>query len=139
SGQLVDGRGKRHLQVGGQAIDAAVAAAFLAALTPAALDACLKAADQLEADHDTALAQYRREVERAGYDASRAERRYRAVDPDNRLVARGLEADWEEKLRALDAAKAEFVRHERERPCVLTQAERNHLLWIGPDLARVWQ
>ncbi|MFG2725678.1 hypothetical protein [Streptomyces canus] len=59
------GRRPRHLQVGGQAIDAAVATAFLAALTPAALDACLQAADQLEAGHDTALAQYRRAVERA--------------------------------------------------------------------------
>jgi hypothetical protein len=77
-------------------------------------------------------------VERAIYEASRAERRYRAVDPDNRLVARGLEREWEEKLRALEATKAEFVRHEDERPRVLTPAERNHLLSIGPDLARVW-
>jgi hypothetical protein len=40
---------------------------------------------------------------------NRAERRYRAVDPDNRLVARALEREWEEALRALEAAKAELV------------------------------
>ena len=73
------------------AIDAAVAEAFLAALQPAALQACLAAAQQLEDGHDAALAQWRRQVEQARYEAGRAERRYRAVDPDNRLVARGLE------------------------------------------------
>ena len=44
SAELVNGRGARHMSVGGQAIDAAVAAAFLAALAPAAMDACLQAA-----------------------------------------------------------------------------------------------
>ncbi len=138
SGQLVQGRGTRHLQVGGQAIDAAVADAFLAALTPAALDACLQAADQLEAGHDAALAPYRREVERARYDASRTERRYRAVDPDNRLVARGLEADWEIALTALGAAESELARRQRRRPSALTPAERATILALADDLATVW-
>ena len=91
TGQLVEGRGTRHLRVGGPAIDAAVTEAFLAALQPAALQACLAAAQQLEDGHDAALAQWRRQVEQARYRAGQAERRYRAVDPDNRLVARGLE------------------------------------------------
>ena len=95
TGQLVEGRGTRHLRVGGVAIDAAVAEAFLAALQPAALQACLAAAQQLEDGHDAALAQWRRQVEQARYQAGRAERRYRAVDPDNRLVARGLETEWD--------------------------------------------
>lgn len=115
-----------------------MAAAFLAALTPAALDACLQAADQLEADHDTVLAQYRREVERARYDASRAERRYRAVDPDNRLVARGLEADWEKALSALAGAEAELERRMRRRPAALTEAERTTVLALADDLDAVW-
>ena len=46
---------------------------------------------ELEADRETSLRQWRLGVERASYEASRAERRYRAVDPDNRLVARGLD------------------------------------------------
>jgi DNA invertase Pin-like site-specific DNA recombinase len=92
-GTLVEGRNVHHLRIGGVAIDAAVADAVLAALTPAALQACLAAAEQIEDDHDTALEQHRREAERARYVASKAEGRYRAVDPDNRLVARGLEAD----------------------------------------------
>src|SRR5438552_6897802 len=100
-GDLVDGRGTRHMNTGGQAIDAAVAGAFLAALAPAALQACLIAARQLEEGHDTALDQRRRQVEQARYNAARAERRYQAVDPGNRPVARGHANAWEEALPAL--------------------------------------
>jgi hypothetical protein len=89
----VSGRGVYCLNVGGVQIDTAVAHAFLAALTPAALEATLVATRQLDADHDAALAQWRLSVERARYEAERAKRRYRAVEPENRLVARGLEAE----------------------------------------------
>src|SRR6185312_17325696 len=62
TGNMVDGRGTRHLRVGGVAIDAAVTGAFLAALEPVALQACLQAAEQIEHGHDAALAQHRRQV-----------------------------------------------------------------------------
>ena len=97
---IVNGRGEYCLNIGGVQIDAAVAEAFLAALAPAGLEASLQAVDQFEADHETTLAQFRRDVERARYTAQRAERRYRAVDPENRLVARGLEAEWESACRS---------------------------------------
>jgi DNA invertase Pin-like site-specific DNA recombinase len=138
SAELVGGRGARHMSTGGQAIDAAVAAAFLAALAPAALDACLQAARQLEDGHDAALAQHQRQVEQARYNAARAERRYRAVDPDNRLVARGLETEWEQALRELADAEAELGRRETARPRTLTPAERAAILALGDDLGAVW-
>jgi hypothetical protein len=90
---IVNGRGEYCLNVGGVQIDAAVATAFLAALAPVGLAASLQAVEQLEADHGHPRA-VRREIERALRRAA-SERRYRAVDPDNRLVARGLEAEWE--------------------------------------------
>jgi hypothetical protein len=83
-----------EVPVSGAQIDQAVTAASLASLEPAGVHAALAATEALQADHDTALAQWRRQVESAGYEATRAERSYLAVDPDNRLVARGLEADW---------------------------------------------
>ena len=135
---IVDGRGSRHMNTGGQAIDAAVAGAFLAALQPAALNACLKAAEQLEEGRDAALDQHRRQAEQARYHASRAERRYRAVDPENRLVARGLEADWERVLRAQADAEAELARREAARPKALTASERAAVLALGDDLGPVW-
>jgi DNA invertase Pin-like site-specific DNA recombinase len=138
TGNMVEGRGTRHLRVGGVAIDAAVTAAFLAALEPVALQACLAAAEQLEQGHDAALAQHRRQVEQARYQAARAERRYAAVDPDNRLVARGLEAAWEKALTKLAAAETELARREAARPAALTGAERAAVLALGDDLRAVW-
>ena len=118
------------------AIDAAVTEAFLAALQPAALQACLAAAQQLEDGHDAALAQWRRQVEQARYHAGRAERRYRAVDPDNRLVARGLETEWETALQHLADAEAELARREAARPKTLTPQEKTAILALGDDLGR---
>jgi len=138
TGELVDGRGLRHLHVGGAAIDHAVADAFLAALAPTALQACLTAAQRLEDDHDAVLTQWRRQVEQAGFKASKAERRYRAVDPDNRLVARSLESEWEHALTDLATARTELARREAARPATLTPQEKATILALGDDLGQVW-
>jgi DNA invertase Pin-like site-specific DNA recombinase len=135
---LVNGRGVYCLNIGGVQIDAAVTTAFLTALTPAALDATLVAAHQLDADHDAALAQWRLAVERARYDAERAERRYRAVEPENRLVARGLEAEWERRLRELEQAQRELAGRKSQRPRAVGPADMERLRALGDDLRRVW-
>lgn len=135
---IVNGRGVYCLNVGGLQIDEAVTQAFLEALEPAGLQAALRAAQQREADHDAALAQWRLAVERARYEADKAERRYRAVEPENRLVARGLETEWEQCLRELDHAQAELARRQQQRPTTLTTTERDALLALGHDLKRVW-
>ena len=135
---ISNGRGERCLQLGGRQVDEAVAEAFLAELAPAGLEAALKAAEQLESDHDSVLAQFRREVERAEYEAQRAERRYRTVDPENRLVARGLETEWEQSLRQLEAARAELTRREQQRPRALRAEERAAIRLLGSDLKSVW-
>ena len=135
---VADGRGSWCLRVGGGRIDEAVAEALLTALTPAGVKAALIAAESLEADHDQALEQWRLQVERAHYEAQRAERRYRLVEPEHRLVARGLERDWEQALQALAEAEAELARRERSQPRTLTDTEREQLLSLGPDLGRVW-
>ncbi len=138
SSQLAESRGLWCLRVGGTQIDQAVAGALLSALTPAGVKAALVAAESLEADHDAALAQWRLQVERAQYHADRAERRYRQVEPEHRLVARGLERDWENALTALHAAQAELELREHQRPRTLTSSEREGLLALGVDLGRVW-
>ncbi|HEX9555511.1 MAG TPA: recombinase family protein [Reyranella sp.] len=134
----VNGRGVYCFNVGGVQIDQAVSQAFLTALQPAGMEAAVAAAERLEADREGALAQWRLAVERAQYEAARAERRYRAVDPDNRLVARGLEAEWELRLRELDQAKAELARRQQQRPQSLDAAARHTLLRLGTDIERAW-
>ena len=135
---LVEGRGQWCMRVGGMRIDEAVAGALLQALTPAGVKAALRAAEALEQDHDAALSQWRLQVERARYEAERAERRYRQVEPEHRLVARGLERDWERALGALAEAEAELRLREQQRPRALTEDEREQLLALGADLGRVW-
>jgi hypothetical protein len=97
----------------------------------------LPPAERLEADTEATLKQWRLAVERATYEAKRAERRYRVVDPDNRLVARGLEREWEQRLADLAAASQELARRLEQRPRVLGQEERGRLLALGADLAAV--
>jgi excisionase family DNA binding protein len=135
---LADGHGGSCLRVGGRTLDEAAAGALVEALTRAGVKAALAAAEALEQDHDEALEQWRLQVERAHYEALRAERRYRQVEPEHRLVARGLERDWERALQALAEADAELDRRERARPRTLSDAQRQQLLALGSDLGRVW-
>ena len=135
---IVHGRGVYCLNIGGVQIDKAVTDAFLRALTPAAVEATEQAMRQLEADHDAALGQWLLAVERASYEAERAERQYRAVEPENRLVARGLETEWEKRLRDLTAAEAELERRQQLRPRTLSPEEKTRIRALGSDLRKVW-
>jgi DNA invertase Pin-like site-specific DNA recombinase len=132
------GQGRFCTRVSGLRTDPAVARHVLQTLTPLALQAALDAADQIEAGHDAALDQWRRQAEQARYAATRAERRYRAVDPENRLVARGLEAEWEATLQAVGAADAELDRRQKARPVQLSPGERAQILALGTDLPALW-
>ena len=135
---IVQGRGLYCLNVGGVTIDQAVAQAFLQAVTPAAVEATLAAMRQLESSQDAALSQWRLEVERARYEAERAERRYRTVDAENRLVARGLETEWENRLRELSAAEAELHRREQQQPRAFGPEQLARVRALGSDLQLVW-
>ena len=135
---IVNGRGTSCLRVGGVRIGQAVANAFLQAVAPAGIEAALMADEQIEGEHDASLAQWRLEVERTRYEAERAQRRYRAVEPENRLVARTLEAEWERQLDKLAQSEAELARREQGRPARLTDQQREQIRALGADLGRVW-
>lgn len=138
SNTIVNGKGSFCLRVGGGRIDQAVAQAFLETVAPAGIEAALLAQESIEAEQEAALRQHRLQVERAGYQAQRAERCYRSVEPENRLVARTLEAQWEERLLELAAAEAELAKREHRHPHRLTEEQRHELRSLGADLNRVW-
>jgi len=135
---IVDGRGQYCLTIGGLAIEQAVADAFLEAVTPAAVEAMRLTVEQLQINHDAALSQWRLEVERARYEAEKAERRYRTVEPENRLVARGLETEWEQRLHDRATAEAELQRREQQRPSTLSPEQLQRMQRLGSDLRQVW-
>jgi hypothetical protein len=59
----------------------------------------------------------------------------RCVGPDNRLVARGLEVEWEFRRREFEV---ELARRRQQRPQSLVPAARRALLRLGTDIERVW-
>jgi len=135
---IANGRGEACLRIGGQKIQQAVTAAVLAALQPAALQAALDAAAALESAADAARVQWQHQLEQARYQAQLAQRRYQNVDPDNRLVARGLEAAWEQALQVVHATEQELQRRQHQQPHALTPAERDTILGLADDLDAVW-
>ena len=99
-----------------QPLERLVVAQLLRALEPAALELSLQAAESIEADRHR-LAQHRRQsLERATYQTDVAQRRYAAVDPENRLVAAELERQWEAALRSQRSKEEELERFRQQQP-----------------------
>ncbi len=80
----------------------------------------------------------RQHVERTRYEAELARRRYMNVDPDNRLVANTLEAEWNERLRIHGEAAAEYDRRVQEQAAALDEAARRRILELAEQFPRVW-
>ncbi len=137
-GQPLQGRREQCLSIGGRQLERPVVDAFLAALSPARLDATLLALQSLASSFEQWLHPWQLAVERARYEAERAQRQYQQVEPENRLVARSLETAWETALKQFAAAEAELARREQQRPRLPNAAELASLRTLGVDLARVW-
>ena len=74
----------------------------------------------------------------ARYDADLARDRFMQVDPKNRLVAEPLEADWNERLRALTAAQEQYERQRQADRAVLDQESRSRILALTTDFPKLW-
>jgi hypothetical protein len=122
----------------GDPIDNAVAQLFLETVTPPEIELSMAVAQEAERQSEAVARQWRLRLERAHYEAQLAERRYKAVDPDNRVVARTLECDWEEKLRNIEALNEEYASVCRKEKVVLTEADRARILSLAKDLKNVW-
>ena len=129
----------RCQEVRAQALDAAVAQQLLAALEPDRLEVALAALAECEQEAVVVQRQWQLRVERAHYETERARRQYDAVEPENRLVARSLEHQWEEKLRAAEALEQAHQRWSAQQRVVINEGERAAILDLGQDLPRVWQ
>ncbi|MGH7730413.1 MAG: recombinase family protein [Candidatus Eiseniibacteriota bacterium] len=125
--------------VAGARIDEAVETLFLETMVPSELELAL-AVDHEVAGHAEELAkQWRARREQAAYEARRAEKRYKAVDPDNRVVARTLERDWEIKLRELEEVERQYAEARRTRRVELSEADRARVRALARDLPAVWR
>ena len=129
------GQSRSCFSVGGIGIDAVVARHFLERLSPAGTEAARAAEQAVSEREEAALRSCRLELEQCRYEASLAERRYRRVDPDNRLIAATLEREWEAALAALE--RAEFaLKTARERQPKAPPP--GYFADLGASLERVW-
>jgi DNA invertase Pin-like site-specific DNA recombinase len=132
------GAGNACQALAGRRLDGAVAAAFLEAISPAGTAASIGAIAELEDQHEQRLVQQRLAVERAEYEAGRAKRQYDACEPENRLVARTVEHDYEQALIAVERDQRKLALLEHARPDPLTDHERAALTKLARDLPRLW-
>ena len=122
----------------GRELDRAIGELLVETVSPLALEVALGVEAELAARAAEADGLRRAQVERARYEADLAQRRYLRVDPDNRLVADSLEADWNAKLRALAAAQEAYERERQADGHVLTAERRAAILVLATDFPRLW-
>jgi len=125
-------------QVAGPCVDAYVTGLLLDALAPAALEVSLAAAEQAGARRAQADRIWRQRLERADFAADRARRQYRLAEPENRLVVRQLEKDWETALAERQRLGEEYDRFTASRPRTLTAAEREQIRALAADIPAIW-
>jgi DNA invertase Pin-like site-specific DNA recombinase/DNA-binding transcriptional MerR regulator len=119
-------------------LDDLVAREVLRALEPAALDLSLRAIENVERERKRLHDQWRQTLERAGQEVARAERQYQAVEPENRLVARTLEARWEDALRKQRQAEEEYHRFLAKLPASVGAADRERIKSLSGSIATLW-
>ncbi|MBT8332182.1 MAG: recombinase family protein, partial [Deltaproteobacteria bacterium] len=123
----------------GAAIDEAIGKLLLESVTPLTLEVALQVQKELENRFNEADKLRKQQVERAEYEANLARRRFMQVDPDNRLVADTLEAEWNEKLRHLQDANDYYETHRRQESERLKKVQQEQVLKLAKDFPRLWK
>lgn len=124
--------------VPGGNLDQAIGKVLVEMITPVKLELALAVQQEIDEREAETGRLYQMQVERARYESTLAERRYKAVDPDNRLVAGTLEAEWNGKLRRVREAEQEHERVQLARQAVTAQT-REQILRLADDFPKMWQ
>jgi hypothetical protein len=122
----------------GNVLDELVCRHALSVLEPAALALSLAAADDVQRERDRLKQQWIQRCERARYETARAARQYHAVEPENRLVARQLERDWEQALLRQRTVEEEFERFQQRNPTSLTDGDRRLIESLATNIPALW-
>jgi hypothetical protein len=120
-------------------IDHVIGELLIEAVSPMTLEVALQVQAELEARAEEADALRRQRVERMRHEADLARRRFMEADPANRLVVDVLEAEWNEKLRALHEAQEEFEERRTQDRAELSEEQRKQILDLATDFPRLWK
>lgn len=130
--------GKLCQSVRGVSIDAAISKLLQEVLSPASIEVALAVQQEITERIQHAETLRQQQLERARYEAELARRRYLKVDPDNRLVADTLEADWNEKLRLLNQIQQEHDQQRKGDQSLSPQNITEGTLNLEKDFGRIW-
>jgi Recombinase zinc beta ribbon domain/Recombinase len=128
----------RCQQMAARFLDDHVVAQVLSALAPAALELSVTAAGQVQARRAEVDRIWRQRLERADFACDRARRQYQLAEPENRLVARQLEREWEAALAERAHLGEEYERYQRARPARLSAAELAAIRALAGDIPALW-
>ena len=119
-------------------VDRAVARLVVETVNRERIGLALAAQDEIAAAAALAARARQRQLEGLRYEAEQARRRFFRADPDNRLVAAPLEAEWNARLEALQAATREHERLQRRDSAALSARAREQVARIERDFAALW-
>jgi len=125
-------------RVPGAVVDQAIATLLLELMQPMTLEIALAVQQEVEARITETDTLRRKQVERAQYEAELARRRFLKVDPDHRLVADSLEAEWNNKLRALAETQALYEQQTQKQRLLIDSQTRDQLISLAADFPRIW-
>jgi DNA invertase Pin-like site-specific DNA recombinase len=124
--------------VPGRAVDQAISDLLLDLMQPMTLQVAIAVQQEVEARVTETDTLRRNHVERAQYEAELARRRFMKVDPDNRLVADTLEAEWNNRLRSLAEAQEQYEQQTQKQRKLIDSQTKEQLLSLAADFPRVW-
>jgi DNA invertase Pin-like site-specific DNA recombinase len=136
--EMVEHAERACQRIPGQSIDGAVVQLLFGTLTPLSLEVALAVQQEIAARHEDADQLRAKQVERAQYEADLARQRYLRVDPNNRLVADELEADWNATLRTLAQAQTEREHQRQQDQLRVDDQVRAQVMALTTDFPQVW-
>ncbi len=83
--------------------------------------------------------QWQKRIESAQYEVDRAARRYHQVEPENRLVARTLEREWNQALEAVESLERKYQALQKTPPFEITDEQRRKIMELSADLPELWK
>ncbi len=125
--------------VPGVGIDQAIGELLVQMIEPVTLEVALTVQQELQSRLEEADQLRHQQVERARYEADLAQNRYMQVDPNNRLVADSLEADWNQKLRALTQAQEQYEQQCQADRVVFDEQSKARVMSLATDFPKLWR
>lgn len=125
--------------INGRHVEPLVEEVFLETLTREEIDLALRAEEKIRERAREMENQWCKRIEAARYEAEKAERRYMQVEPENRLVARTLESEWNAHLEEVERLEKEYQGIREQLPFRINPEQRERIIALALDLPRLWR